>query len=81
MKSTTIQSPDEILVRKTKNPTVVRTYLRITKDKVETLDTMYVNYVNDTLKEVRKGKVGYAYHVYQIREMLKLEIGLNATGY
>jgi hypothetical protein len=79
MKANTLPSPDEVLKRNTQSNRVIRLYISLTDNeyKLDTLDSMYVRFINDTLREVRKGKVAYAYHTYQIMELLRFEAELN----
>lgn len=39
----------------------------------DTLDKYYVNMINDTLSEIRKGKIAYLFHLSQIQEVMKFE--------
>lgn len=39
----------------------------------DTLDKYYVNMINDTLSEIRKGKTAYLFHLSQIQEVMKFE--------
>lgn len=74
----TLISADNKLKRNAQNGKVVRLYISLTDNefKTDTLDAMYVNFINDTLREVRKGRVAYAYHTYQIMELLRFELEL-----
>ena len=49
----------------------VCTYNRATNDKVTTLDTYYVNFINDCISELRKGKMIYVFKLSQLWEILK----------
>lgn len=39
----------------------------------DTLDKYYVSMINDTLSEIRKGKIAYLFHLSQIQEVMKFE--------
>lgn len=39
----------------------------------DTLDKYYVGMINDTLSEIRKGKIAYLFHLSQIQEVMKFE--------
>ena len=58
---------------KSKNKKLNRvcTYNRATNDKVTTLDTYYVNFINDCISELRKGKMVYVFKLSQLWEILK----------
>ena len=45
--------------------------MRATNDKVTTLDTYYVNFINDCISELRKGKMVYVFKLSHIWEILK----------
>ena len=47
------------------------TYNRATNDKVTTLDTYYVNFINDCISELRKGKMVYVFKLSQLWEILR----------
>ena len=49
----------------------VCTYSRATNDKVTTLDTYYVNFINDCISGLRKGKMMYVFKLSQLWEILK----------
>ena len=49
----------------------VCTYNRATNDKVTALDTYYVNFINDCISELRKGKMVYVFKLSQLWEILK----------
>lgn len=39
----------------------------------DTLDKYYVSMINDTLSEIRKGKVAYLFHLSQVQEIMRFE--------
>lgn len=49
----------------------VCTYNRATNDKVTTLDTYYVNFINDCISELRNGKMVYVFKLSQLWEILR----------
>ena len=49
----------------------VCTYSRATNDKVTTLDTYYVNFINDCISELRNGKMVYVFKFSQLWEILR----------
>ena len=49
----------------------VCTYSRATNDKVTTLDTYYVNFINDCISELRNGKMVYVFKLSQLWEVLR----------
>ena len=63
----------EINMPKSKNKKLNRvcTYNRATNDKVTTLDTYYVNFINDCISELRKGKMVYVFKLSQLWEILR----------
>ena len=63
----------EINMPKSKNKKLNRvcTYNRATNDKVTTLDTYYVNFINDCISELRKGKMVYVFKLSHVWEILK----------
>ena len=58
---------------KSKNNKLQRicTYNRATNDKVTTLDTYYVNFINDCISELRNGKTVYVFKLSQLWEILR----------
>ena len=49
----------------------VCTYNKATNDKVTTLDTYYVNFINDCISELRNGKMVYVFKLSQLWEILR----------
>ena len=49
----------------------VCTYNGATNDKVTTLDTYYVNFINDCISELRNGKMVYVFKLSQLWEILR----------
>ena len=49
----------------------VCTYNRATNDKITTLDTYYVNFINDCISELQKGKTVYVFKLSQLWEIIK----------
>ena len=49
----------------------VCTYNRATNDKVTTLDTYYVNFINDCISELRNGKTVYVFKLSHLWEIIK----------
>ena len=79
LKSITIPSSKKILRRNVNNIVVVRTFLTLTDTecRYDTLDSIYVKYINDVLGQIRKGYTDYCYHTYQIVDLLRFEPMLN----
>ena len=44
-----------------------------TDDGIDTLDSYYVQMINDTLKLIRTGKAGYLYTIQQIKDVIRFE--------
>ena len=57
----------------------VCTYSRATNDKVTTLDTYYVNFINDCISELRSGKTVYVFKLSQLWEVLRFVDGVTAV--
>ena len=57
----------------------VCTYNGATNDKVTTLDTYYVNFINDCISELRKGKTVYVFKLSQLWEILRFVDGVKAV--
>ena len=57
----------------------VCTYNRATNDKVTTLDTYYVNFINDCISELRNGKMVYVFKLSQLWEILRFVDGVKAV--
>ena len=57
----------------------VCTYSRATNDKVTTLDTYYVNFINDCISELRNGKMVYVFKLSQLWEILRFVDGVKAV--
>ena len=55
------------------------TYNGATNDKVTTLDTYYVNFINDCISELRKGKTVYVFKLSQLWEILRFVDGIKAV--
>ena len=55
------------------------TYNRATNDKVTTLDTYYVNFINDCISELRKGKMVYVFKLSHVWEILKYVDNIKAV--
>ena len=55
------------------------TYNRATNDKVTTLDTYYVNFINDCISELRKGKMVYVFKLSQLWDILRFVDGVKAV--
>ena len=55
------------------------TYSKATNDKVTTLDTYYVNFINDCISELRKGKTVYVFKLSQLWEILRFVDGVTAV--
>ena len=71
----------EMNMTKSKNKKLNRvcTYNRATNDKVTTLDTYYVNFINDCISELRKGKMVYVFKLSQIWDILRFVDGITAV--
>lgn len=79
IRNTTLPSSDEKLKRCTVERTVMGMRWKLTDNEAaDTLDASYVKYINDVLKQIRKGKMDYAFHVYHIAELMRFEPGLKA---
>ena len=57
----------------------VCTYNGATNDKVTTLDTYYVNFINDCISELRNGKMVYVFKLSQLWEILRFVDGVKAV--
>ena len=57
----------------------VCTYNKATNDKVTTLDTYYVNFINDCISGLRKGKMMYVFKLSQLCEILRFVDGVKAV--
>ena len=57
----------------------VCTYNRVTNDKVTTLDTYYVNFINDCISELRNGKMVYVFKLSQLWGILRFVDGIKAV--
>ena len=55
------------------------TYNGATNDKVTTLDTYYVNFINDCISELRNGKTVYVFKLSQLCEILRFVDGIKAV--
>ena len=56
----------------------VCTYSKATNDKVTTLDTYYVNFINDCISELRNGNMVYVFKLHQLWEILRFVDGVKA---
>ena len=70
----------ELNMTKSKSKKLKRvcTYNRATNDKVTTLDTYYVNFINDCISELRNGKTVYVFKLSQLWEILRFVDGVKA---
>ena len=68
-------------INKSKNKKLNRVciYNRATNDKVTTLDTYYVNFINDCISELRKGKMVYVFKLSQLCDILRFVDGITAV--
>ena len=57
----------------------VCTYNRATNDKITTLDTYYVNFINDCISELRNGKTVYVFKLSQLWDILRFVDGIKAV--
>ena len=57
----------------------VCTYQGATNDKVTTLDTYYVNFINDNISELRNGNMVYVFKLHQLWEILRFVDGVKAV--
>ncbi len=57
----------------------VCTHQRAYNDKVATLDYYYVNFINDCISELRKGKTVYIFKLSQLREIMRFYSDISAT--
>ena len=49
----------------------------------DTLDKYYVGMINDTLSQIRKGKIAYLFHLSQVKEIMRfedIEVTYNVDG-
>ena len=53
-------------------------YYGIADDNVTTLDAYYVNFINDSLSLLRKGKPAYVFSLLHIRDIMRFEQNLVA---
>ena len=63
----------EINVPKSKSKKLNRvcSYNGATNDKITTLDKYYVDLINDSIKELRKGKITYIFNIHQLYDIIK----------
>ena len=57
----------------------VCSYSKATNDKVTTLDTYYVRFINDCISGLRKGKMMYVFKLSQLWEILRFVNGVKAV--
>ena len=55
------------------------TYQGATNDKVTTLDTYYVNFINDNISELWNGNMVYVFKLHQLWEILRFVDGVKAV--
>ena len=55
------------------------TYQGAFNDHITTLDTYYVNFINDCISELRKGKTVYVFKLSQLWEVLRFVDGVKAV--
>ncbi len=68
-------------VPKSKEPKLKRvcTHQRAYNDKVATLDYYYVNFINDCISELRKGKTVYIFKLSHLWEIMRFCSDISAT--
>ena len=71
----------ETNMTKSKNNKLQRvcSYNKATNDKVTTLDTYYVNFINDCISGLRKGKMMYIFKLSQLWEILRFVDGVKVV--
>lgn len=61
--------------RKFNSPTtpyvVGKYYFKLSNENEETGNTYYIKFVNDVLKNLRKGEIEYCYYIGQVKELLR----------
>lgn len=64
-------------IHKSSNKRLRRNYSNDNRCKMtcdgDTLDKYYVNMINDTLSQIRKGKIAYLFHLSQVQDVMKFE--------
>ena len=72
LKCNTPRSKDEIMKRYFGADIQFKRY-GFYDDGITSLDSYYVRMINDTLEQVRKGKTGYVYSIWQVQDILRYE--------
>ena len=57
----------------------VCTYQGATNDKVTTLDTYYISFINDCISDLRKGRMTYVFSISHIWEILRFVQNIKAV--
>lgn len=80
LKEKNIPAKDKKIPRLKANKYVVGSYIVLSNnDNVETIYDNDRSIVNDTLDEIRKGRIGYVYYLKHIEIMLKYEPDMNVN--
>lgn len=65
----------ETIARRINSPTtpyvVGKHYFTLSNENEETGNTYYIKFINDVLKNIRKGEIEYCYYIGQVRELLR----------
>ena len=72
LRENTPRSQDKIMKRKVGFDLQFSRY-GFVDDGVTSLDTYYVQMINDTLEQIRTGKVGYVYSLWQVQDVMRYE--------
>lgn len=80
LKEKNIPSVDKKIPRLKVNKYVIGSYIVLSNnDNVETIDNTDRCIINDTLDEMRKGRMGYVYYIRYIEILLKYEPDMNVN--
>lgn len=72
LKENTPRSQDKIMKRRFGQDLQYNRY-GFYDDGITSLDTYYVQMINDTLEQIRIGKAGYVYSLWQVQDVLRYE--------
>lgn len=72
LKQNTPRSKDNVMKRRFGSDIQFKRY-GFYDDGITSLDAYYVQMINDTLDQVRKGKAGYVYSLWQVQDILRYE--------
>lgn len=77
LKENTVPSKDKRLKRRVG----VSSSIGMKYDDVTTLDNYYVKFINDTLSEIRHGRLGYIFTLSQLRDVIRFEKNIKVRYY